>query len=153
MENDFNYASGKAGLVRIAKRRPIFEQGGPPHPAYVIEHGCASLSTTEPGGRRVVVMFLFPGDTLCAGVCDTWASAVAVTDCVLSKVQLAQASAPLGGSLLDASDGMLHEVVTRFALMAHMDAPAQVRWFFHWLAGRTGHTVGQTLDMPMSRRD
>ncbi len=147
------YEYQKARPARVAKGRPIFEQGGPSHPPYVIERGCVSLSTTEPGGRRVVVTFLFPGDTLCAGVHDTWASAVAVTDCALSRIPAGAPSSQAGGSLLDTSDQMLREVVTRFALLAHLDAPAQVRWFFDWLALRTGRLPGQALDVPMSRRD
>jgi CRP-like cAMP-binding protein len=153
MAHEWSHDSAKAGRVRAAKGRPIFEQGGPAHPAYVIEEGCVSVSTTASDGRRVVVTFLFSGDTLCAGVHDTWASAVAVTDCVLSSIPVAQATVRAGGSLLDASDDLLHEVVTRVALLAHLDAPDQVRWFFHWLADRTGRLAGQTVAMPMSRRD
>jgi CRP/FNR family transcriptional regulator len=151
--HDLSYEYPRARLVRVAKGRPIFEQGGPAHPPYVIEKGCVSLSTTEPGGRRVVITFLYSGDTLCAGVNDTWASAVAVTDCQLSRMPAASASLQSGGALLDTSDQMLREVVTRFALLAHLDAPAQVRWFFDWLALRTGRLPGQALDVPMSRRD
>jgi CRP-like cAMP-binding protein len=153
MAHGWNGAAVRAGFVRVPRRRSIFEQGGPTHPAYVIEQGCVSLSTTEPGGRRVVVTFLFPGDTLCAGVYDTWASAVAVTDCVLSRVPVAQPFGGPGSPLLGAIDGLLHDVVTRFALLAQLDAPAQLRWFFHWLARRTNRRAGQVLDMPMSRRD
>src|SRR6185437_7747402 len=145
----------RAGSVRVAKGRSIFEQGGPAHPAYVIEEGCVSLSTIEPGGRRVVVTFLFRGETLCAGVNHTWASAVAVTSCALTPIPAAIAAAwpRAGGALLDASDETLHEVVTRFALLAHLDAPAQVRWFFDWLALRAGRLPGDALEVPMSRRD
>jgi len=153
MLREWTNESARAGHVRVAKGLPIFEQGGPPHPAYLIEQGCVSLSTTAPDGRRVVVTFLFAGDTLCAGVHDTWASAVAVTDCMMSGVPIAQAPGRASGSLLDASDDMLHEVVARFALLAHLDAPDQLRWFFHWLAERTGRLAGHAVAMPMSRRD
>jgi CRP/FNR family transcriptional regulator len=141
------------GRLRAAKGRLIFEQGGPAHPAYLIEEGCVSVSTVSSDGRRVVVTFLFSGDTLCAGVRDTWASAMAITDCVLSSVPIAQAPVRAYGSLLDVSDDMLHEVVARFALLAHLDAPDQLRWFFRWLADRTGRPAGQAVAMPMSRRD
>ena len=90
MVHECRQDSAHAVRMRAAKGRPIFEQGGPAHPAFVIEDGCVSLSTTDPGGRRVVVTFLFSGDTLCAGVHDTWASAVAVTDCILRRVPIAQ---------------------------------------------------------------
>jgi CRP-like cAMP-binding protein len=145
--------SARGGDVRVAKGRPIFEQGGPPHPAYVIEQGCVSLSTVDPDGRRVVVTFLFRDDTLCAGVHDTWASAEAVTDCVLSPIPIVHLTQRSCGSLLDASDDMLHAVVARFAVLAHLDAPDQLRWFFHWLAERTGRGADETLQMPMTRRD
>src|SRR3954464_7754774 len=91
MLREWTDESARAGHVRVAKGLPIFEQGGPPHPAYLIEQGCVSLSTTDEDGRRVVVTFLFAGDTLCAGVHDTWASAVAVTDCLMSRVPIVQA--------------------------------------------------------------
>jgi CRP-like cAMP-binding protein len=153
MVHECRHDSASTGRVRAAKGRPIFEQGGPAHPAFVIEAGCVSLSTTDPGGRRVVVTFLFSGDTLCAGVHDSWASAVAVTDCILRRAPDAQAALRPGGSLLAASDDLLREVVTRFAQLAHLDAPDQLRWFFHWLARRTGRLAGQMVELPMSRRD
>ena len=45
-------------------------------------------------------------------------------------------------SLLDASDDLLRDVVMRFALLADLEAPEQVRWFVHWLAQRTGGFPG-----------
>ena len=140
------------GFTRVVKGRRIFEQGGPAHPAYRIQSGCVCLSADGDDGRRIIIAFQFPGDTLCAGVLDSWATAVAVTDCILCKT-----SAGLGGeqaqSLLCASDEMLHEVITRFGLLSHMEAAERLSWFLRWLADRTGRRHEDQIEVPMSRRD
>ena len=145
-------------VVSRGRRRPLFHQGAPVEAAYRLERGCVRLQLEREDGEREVIAFLFPGQLFCAGLTSHWASAYAVTDCVLTiipRAQLGEASGEgrLARLLLASSEDLLGELAQHTARLRRTSAMARLRWFLGWLAERSGQAASGALDAPMSRRD
>lgn len=153
-------AGARHRLVGALKGRALFHQGGPAEALYGVQRGCIRLEIEGEDGQRDVVSFLFPGDVVCAGFDTHWASAYAVTDCVLAVFSLqnlwdhVSRDPEAAHGLLQSADARLVDVAQHIALLSHANAEARLRWFLGWIAPRTalGDAAG-SFQLPMGRRD
>ena len=153
-------AGARHRLVGALKGRALFHQGGPAEALYRVQRGCIRLEIEAEDGQRDVVSFLFPGDVVCAGFDTHWASAYAVSDCVLAVFALqnlwdhVSRDPEAAHGLLQSADARLVEVAHHMALLSHANAEARLRWFLGWIAPRTALGDGaESFHLPMGRRD
>ena len=141
---------------RVAKGREVFREGQRANAVFHVEFGCVRLEVERADGAQDVIGFLFKGDTFSPVVSRYWASAHAVTDCLLSCT-------PLRSMLLEtpdenapakfAPDDLARDIVHGLSFIMRVPANARLFWFLKWLSLRTGQNDNNIVELPMTGRD
>ena len=146
-------------LVGALKGKGIFRQGDPAEAVYRVEHGCVRLQVDDEFGSRQVIGFVFPGSTFYAGMETHWASAIAVTDTVLTRFslkslwELMDTDASAAMALLSSADQFLTRLAQHLNRLTHFDAQERLTWFLNWLRTQNMESDEQIIHLPMSRQD
>ena len=146
-------------LMGALKGKSIFNQGDPADAVYRVEHGCVRLQVDDEDGSRQVIAFVFAGQTFSAGLDVHWASAIAVTDTVLTSFPHASLWALMDVdsrpaiALLSSADQLLTDLAQHLNRLTHSGAQERLSWFLEWLAQHCTEADPRIIRMPMGRQD
>lgn len=148
---------GDGQVIALKKGKRLFE-GERAVAIYLLQHGCVRLEMGQTDGRREIVGFLFPGDTLCGWPDDTSLTAEAVSDghairfSMSSLVGLMRSDPDAALDLFRAADRTLSDVAEHVGRMLHQSAADRLKWFLR-RAAHSSSENGRRVDLPMRRQD
>lgn len=155
----------EARSVRYPKGAHVFEQGGEAVSFFVLLHGHVRADKSTPGGEKIVVRYVSPGEVFgvatAIGLAHYPATATAVVDSVAlawpsrAWPRLVASHPRLAMNALQTVGSRLQEAHTRVIEMSTEEVERRVAHALLRLAKQAGRKVeeGVEIDFPISRQD